>query len=63
MDCYKVLSPSAESLFAIRSLRFFVSASRMTLIRHLFSNWRRRMPVKSFAGFLSVSYQNVLTPR
>jgi hypothetical protein len=28
MDCYKVLSPSLEALFAIRSLRPFVCVRR-----------------------------------
>jgi hypothetical protein len=40
MDCYKVLSPSLEELFAIRSLRSFLSVSGPTLIMHLISNWR-----------------------
>jgi hypothetical protein len=27
------------------------------LIRYLFNNWRRIMPVKSFSGFLCISYR------
>jgi beta-glucosidase len=63
MDCYKDLSPSGEALFAIGNVRFLPSFLAAALIRHLFSNWRMMMPVKSFSGFLSVSYQNVLTPQ
>jgi hypothetical protein len=62
MDCYKDLSPSREALFAMGNVRFLLSFLAAALIRHLFSNWRRMMPVKSFSGLLSVSYQNVLTP-
>jgi hypothetical protein len=39
MDCYKDLSPSREALFAIRSLRPFVSVSGPALI----TNWRSIM--------------------
>jgi hypothetical protein len=58
MDCYKDLSPSREALFAMGNVRFLLSFLAAALIRHLF----RMMPVKSFSGFLSVSYQNVLPP-
>jgi hypothetical protein len=57
MDCYKHLSPSRETLSAIGNVRFLPSFLAAALIRHLFSNWRRRMPIKSFSGFLSTSYR------
>ena len=56
MDCYKDLSPSREALFAMGNVRFLLSFLAAALIRHLF-NWRGMMPVKSFSGFLFVSYQ------
>ena len=55
MDCYKDLSPSGEALFAIGNVRFLPSFLAAALIRHLFSNWRMMMPVKSFSGFLCIS--------
>ena len=57
MDCYKDLSPSREALFAIGNVRFLPSFLAAALIRHLFSYWRSIMPVKSFSGFLSISYR------
>jgi hypothetical protein len=51
MDCYKDLSPSREALFAMGNVRFLLSFLAATLIRHLFSNWRRMMPVKSSQVF------------
>jgi len=56
MDCYKDLSPSQEAVFSIGNVKFVPSFLAAALIRHLFSNWRRIMQVKSFSGFLSVSY-------
>jgi beta-galactosidase len=63
MDCYKHLSPSREALFAIGNVRFLPSFLAAALIRHLFSNWRSIIPVKSFSGFLSISYRTFLTPK
>jgi hypothetical protein len=63
MDCYEDLSPPREALFAIGKVRFLPSFLAATLIRRLFSNWRRIMPVKSVSGFLTISLPNVLTPR
>ena len=57
MDCYKDLSPSREALFARGNVRLPLSFLAAVLIRYLFSNWRRMKPVKSFSGFLFVSYQ------
>ena len=62
MDCYKVLSPSLESLFAIRSLASFVSVAGPTLIWHLISNWRRITPVKTDSGFSPSPTKHELTP-
>jgi hypothetical protein len=57
MDCCKDLSPSRVALFAIGNVRFLPSFLAAALIGACSGNWRRIMPVKSFSGFLSVSYR------
>jgi hypothetical protein len=48
MDCYKDVPPPREALFAIRNIRILPSFLDAAVLRYLFNNWRRIMPVKSF---------------
>jgi hypothetical protein len=62
MDCYNDLSPSREVLFAIGNVRILPSRLDATPIRRPFKNWRSIMPVKSFSGFLCISYHRSNPP-
>jgi hypothetical protein len=57
MHCYADFAPSRDASFAIGNVIILPSFLGAALIRRLCSHWRRIMPVKSFSGYLSISYR------
>jgi hypothetical protein len=63
MDCYKDFSPSRQALFAMGGVSFPPSFLGASLIRHLFNNWLRVMPVRSSLRFSRHITPNVQPPK